>query len=176
MSTCLPQIGEQAAMLPQDTCAATERCAPCCDPFTGEETGACSQSCDTGPAAACGAPAFETCCDDASGHCIPTEMLPEEAKEGLNPCGDGGGGDEWGADGGEAASYCVPDVMQDPNFAGAACQGSGLLGGYAGVCLPRCLNIPMSFMLDQADCAETYVCAPCDNPLTGEATGAPGCA
>ena len=65
--------------------------------------------------------------------------------------------------------------MQDPAFAGAACQGDGFLGGYAGVCLPLCLNIPMSFMLDQADCAESYVCAPCSNPLTGEATGAPGC-
>ncbi|MBI2893397.1 MAG: hypothetical protein HYY06_07575 [Deltaproteobacteria bacterium] len=187
MSTCLPDIGEQAEMLPEDTCAATERCVPCCDPFTGEDTGACSQSCDTGPAEACGEPAFETCCDDDSGHCIPTEMLPEEAKEGLRPCGEsdgggddwggGGGGDDWGGAGGEeAASYCVPDVMQDPDFAGAACQGNALMGEYAGVCLPLCLNIQMSFMLDTADCPDGYTCAPCTNPLTGEPTGAPGCA
>lgn len=184
MSTCLPEIGEQAAVLPQDTCAPTERCVPCCDPFTGEDTGACSQSCDTGPAQACGEPAFETCCDDDSGHCIPTEMLPEEAKEGLRPCGESGGGDDWGGggddwgDGGggqEAESYCVPDVMQDPNFAGAACQGNMLMGEYAGVCLPLCLNIQMSFMLDVADCPDGYTCAPCSNPLTGEPTGAPGC-
>lgn len=180
VSTCLPDVSAQAAMLPQDTCAASERCVPCCDPFSGEETGACSQSCDTGPAEACGEPAFETCCDDDSGHCIPTEMLPEGAQEGLEPCGgaQGGGGDEWGGagGGGQAESYCVPDVMQDPAYAGAACTGSGLLGSYAGVCLPTCLNIPMSFMLDHADCAEGTICAPCSNPLTGEATGAPGCA
>jgi hypothetical protein len=49
LSLCIPQVADQADFLPQTTCADTERCAPCYDPRTGEDTGACNQGCDTGP-------------------------------------------------------------------------------------------------------------------------------
>src|SRR5262249_4482096 len=49
MSTCIPQIAEQAALLPKDVCGANEACAPCFDPTSSEPTaptGACSIGCD----------------------------------------------------------------------------------------------------------------------------------
>lgn len=167
LSTCLPDVAAQAANLPQATCAATERCVPCCDPFTGQDSGACRVGCDTGPAAECtGVPAFETCCDDSSGHCIPGDLVPDEQESNLDSCDT--------ADGSQA--FCVPDVMQDPAFAGAACVGEPLFGDpYDGVCLPECLHIPLAFTMDQATCPDTYLCVPCTNPLTGEPSGAPGC-
>lgn len=167
LSTCLPDVAAQAANLPQSTCAASERCAPCCDPFTGQDSGACSAGCDVGPATACtGVPAFPTCCDDDSGHCIPGEIVPDEQEENLAECET--------ADG--SASFCVPDIMQDPAFAGAPCVGEPLfLDPYDGVCLPECLDIPLSFTMDQGECPDTFLCVPCTNPLTGEPSGAPGC-
>lgn len=164
LSACLPDVAAQAANLPQATCAATERCVPCCDPFTGEASGACGQSCDPGPAAECtGVPAFPACCDDGSGHCIPGEMVPDEQEDNLEECDD-------------EASFCVPDVMQDPNFAGMPCVGERILGGtYDGVCLPECLDLPLEFTMDEAGCQPGYLCVPCENPLTGEPSGAPGC-
>ena len=39
---CLPRIAAVAALLPQSTCAAGARCAPCFDPLSGQDTGSCS--------------------------------------------------------------------------------------------------------------------------------------
>ncbi|MBI2895648.1 MAG: hypothetical protein HYY06_18975 [Deltaproteobacteria bacterium] len=175
MSTCIPDIQAQASLLPQSTCEATQRCVPCCDPFTGEETGACSIGCDAGPAAACtGVPAFPTCCDDDSGHCVPAELVPDDQEDNLDECESPEGDDDDDDD--APAMLCIPDVMRDPAFAGVRCVGQQLFGGdYDGVCLPDCLDIPFDFTMDEADCVEGYVCVPCTNPLTGEPSGAPGC-
>jgi hypothetical protein len=48
MNVSIPEIAAEAALLPPgDGCDADERCAPCFDPRTGDDTGAChSASCD----------------------------------------------------------------------------------------------------------------------------------
>lgn len=164
LSTCLPAIAEQASNLPQSSCASNERCAPCCDPFAGTETGLCSAGCDTGPETACtGEPAFARCCEDSSGYCLPTSVIPDEGEENLQPCSEGG--------------LCLPGVFLDPAWTPPSCVGSMFIDDYDGVCLPDCLDFGwVGWILDPADCPANYVCAPCTNPLTGEATGAPGCA
>jgi len=159
MSTCLPDIAAQMDYLPVDVCDPNDRCAPCCNPLTGEDTGACSQGCDVGPAGVC-APAFPACCDDLSGHCIPPELVPDDQESNFDTCAAGG--------------LCVPDVLQDPAFEGSDCIGSGFTGDYVGVCMPDCLNITLEFTLDASPCALNYVCVPCEDPL-GNPTGAPGC-
>lgn len=164
LSTCLPAIAEQADRLPQAGCAASERCAPCCDPFEGSDTGACTNGCDTGPASTCtGEPAFAPCCDDLSGFCIPAELVPDEQEENLQDC-DGG-------------AQCVPEEMLDEGWEGDPCYAySFVTGEYAGVCLPECLDFGFfGFALDRGDCPDMYMCAPCTDPLTGGSTGAPGC-
>ena len=57
-------------------------------------------------------------------------------------------------------------------------HGQGLIGGqYTGVCLSKCLKFGFFQQLgiSQGDCDNVHNCAPCNNPLTGQPTGAPGC-
>jgi hypothetical protein len=49
VSLALPDISAQRDVLPQDTCEAYERCAPCYNPLDGAETGLCALACDEGP-------------------------------------------------------------------------------------------------------------------------------
>ena len=164
ISTCVPEVAAKADNLPVSTCAANERCSPCCDPFTGEDTGACSQGCDTGPSLGhCTGPTLPTCCSGL-GHCIEQELVPSDKHENLKDCG------------GELKDMlCVPDAMQDPSYAGIACAGNSfLLGPYDGVCLPGCLKLPLKFTFDKSVCQEHHTCAPCTDPFGGS-TGAPGC-
>jgi hypothetical protein len=42
LSVCIPQVGENAGILPDDGCQPGQRCAPCVHPLTNQETGACS--------------------------------------------------------------------------------------------------------------------------------------
>ena len=161
-STCIPQIAEQADLLPTDICGAGEVCAPCCDPFTGQASGACDSPCDVGPAAGFCEVVFTPCCSDIEGHCVPSSEVPSAQQGNLEPCDNG--------------LLCVPDVMQDLSFKGGPCYGSILfMGDYFGVCLPKCLKLPMEFMLDTSGCAPGWVCAPCKDPFFGASTGAPGC-
>jgi hypothetical protein len=41
LSVCVPQVKQYESLLPQDTCAADERCAPCINPLNGMPSGAC---------------------------------------------------------------------------------------------------------------------------------------
>src|SRR6185312_1537325 len=41
LSVCVPQVKQYESLLPQDTCAADERCAPCINPLTNMPSGAC---------------------------------------------------------------------------------------------------------------------------------------
>ncbi len=164
MSTCVPAVAEKANDLPQDICPAGELCTPCCDPFTGEATGACgATSCDPGPAQQCnGVPLFPPCCPDLSGHCIAPSSVPADKHDNLETCDNG--------------FLCVPDEMQDLSWKGKPCSGNMLFSGwYTGVCLPSCLKLPFEFGLDKSGCPGGYVCAPCKDPLFGGSTGAPGC-
>lgn len=162
-STCLPGLEGQAESLPRSSCADSERCVPCCDPFTGLDTDACWTDCDSGPATACaGRPAFERCCDDASGYCVPRDLIPDEDEDGLLECSD--------------RNVCLPNIFLDPKWIPSRCIGSLWIDEYDGVCLPECLDFGWAgYILDTADCPPSFICAPCADPLTGDPTGAPGC-
>ena len=164
LSTCLPSVAETMDLLPQSTCAANERCSPCCDPMTGEETGACDVGCDEGPAGACGPPEYTPCCG-GEGHCIPEALIPPDDLDSLSgkECAKG--------------SRCVPDKLQDPAFQPATCSTSipFVNISYEGVCLPKCLDLPIDFSIVGGNCDSSDQCVPCKDPWVGLPLGAPGC-
>src|SRR5438270_4175895 len=41
LSVCVPQVKQYESLLPQDVCAADERCAPCVNPLNNMSSGAC---------------------------------------------------------------------------------------------------------------------------------------
>ena len=59
----------------------------------------------------------------------------------------------------------------------SVCTGSiALLNEpYEGVCLSKCLVLPMDFLIWSGSCPSTHDCVPCTDPLSGGPTGAPGC-
>lgn len=166
----IPQIEAQKAQLTRDVCDASELCAPCFNPIDGKETGACkSVSCDAPKKPA---KTFTPCCvSQGTGRakCVPRTIVPEAQQGNLD---DDDGTCQ------EDTELCVPNEMLQPNFKGPACSGSTFLtGSYTGVCLSDCLSFGFieSLGISRGDCTKGFKCAPCTNPLTGKATGAPGC-
>lgn len=166
----IPQIDSQKAQLTRDTCDPSELCAPCFNPIDGKETGACkSVSCDAPKQPA---KTFTACCNSqgtSRAKCVPTTTVPASQAGNLD---DDNGTCQ------KDAELCVPNEMLQPNFKGPACSGSTFLtGSYSGVCLSDCLSF--SFIqklgISRGNCMNGFKCAPCTNPLTGKATGAPGC-
>ncbi len=163
LNRCLPSVAAQADSLPQADCDPSDVCVPCFDPFTQEPTPACTQSCDPGPSD----PPLEiqTCCS-GDGVCLPTEEVGDKA--------DDLGQDSCLQDDGER--LCVPSVFLDPDFAPFTCIDKSIFGDEPGVCLPACLpavqGLLQDLTLDQEGCASNELCAPCDNPVTGNPTGA----
>jgi hypothetical protein len=157
LSPCIPQVAEQASLLPQDVCPGDWLCAPCFDPLTGESTGACTQGCDTGPTE--DPVTFANCCDDL-GSCVPEALVPEEqlSQLGTDTCT-------------EAGTVCAPNDLANPSFIPPTCDS---VAGAEGRCLPACLPdiAAQADLLPQADCADAHLCAPCYDPLTAEDTGA----
>jgi len=163
LSKCLPVVQESIDLLPQADCLDSQRCVPCCDPFTAENTGACDVGCDVGPADGFCDFGYDQCCKGA-GHCIPNELIPPDMLESL--------------DGKECSTgmVCTPDVLQDPLYIPPSCTGQILFTmDYTGVCLSKCLKIPLDFLIWSGSCSSNYDCVPCVDPLSGESTGAPGC-
>ncbi len=160
LSTCLPDVAVQAASLPQATCALTERCVPCFDPFTLAETGACRLSCDKGPTEA--PKPLPKCCKDR-GTCVPGASVPPASasslKEDSCPAGVG--------------DLCVPDVFLSKTWTHIDCTASlaFILSAGPGVCMPECIN-GMNSLLGKGACPDGMKCAPCKDPLTGKDTGA----
>jgi len=162
ISLVIPQIDEQKDHLPQDTCGTDERCAPCFDPLTGKETGACrSVSCDAPKEQA---KPFPQCCS-TKGRCVPTSSMTEDQSSQLEQkeCA--------------ATEVCAPAENMDPKFVPTKCQASAFIGSYDGVCISNCVHkgFLTSLGTAQGNCDADHFCAPCNNPLTGEPTGAPGC-
>lgn len=155
LGACLPMITRQLDQLPLSTCAATERCAPCFDPFSGDATGACSLPGDSGPTE--GAVTFDACCDGA-GRCLPDDLVSAEQRSALGP------------DSCASARSCVPQKLID-GVAPAHCSS---VAGAEGRCLPSCLPLIRARLdkLPKSVCADNERCAPCFDILTGEATGA----
>ncbi len=170
LNAAIPQIKAQKSQLSQATCDAGELCAPCYNPIDGKETGACkTASCDAPKQPA---KTFTACCTSqgtSRAKCVPKTMVPASQAGNLD---DDGGTCQ------KDAELCVPNEMLQPNFKGPACNGSTLLtGSYSGVCLSDCLHFGFiqSLGISRGSCTNGFKCAPCTNPLTGKATGAPGC-
>jgi hypothetical protein len=157
LSVCIPQIDSQKDRLPQDICGEGELCAPCYDPTTGELTGACSVSCDTGPKEP--AVTFGACCNGV-GSCVPTSLVTAEQQAllGKDTC--------TGAD-----QLCAPNELTDSSFIPPTCRS---VADAEGRCMAACLPdvASQADRLPQGTCASTHLCAPCYDPLTGELTGA----
>lgn len=157
LSTCIPQVAAQVDLLPQDTCKATEKCAPCYDPRTGEDTHACSQGCDTGPKNP--PQTFAKCCDD-QGSCVPKSIVPaaDVAQLGTDTC--------TGTD-----ILCAPNKLTDVTYKPPKCVS---LANLEGRCLPACLPAvdAQKDRLPKATCDTGELCAPCYDPVTGKDTGA----
>jgi hypothetical protein len=160
LSTCLPAIAEQA-MLPQSSCAAGERCAPCFSPINGAATGACKLSCDPGPAQP--AVQFASCCNN-EGRCVPRDAVPAMFQNNLKARDCAG------------TSLCVPAENLNAQFKPMVCTATGfLIGGYQGVCLSSCLRYGIrGLFIAQGSCSGDHKCVPCQ--VGGRPTGAPGCA
>jgi len=159
LSTCLPDVASQAAMLPQSTCGANEKCVPCYNPLDLTDTGACKLSCDPGPTEA--PKPLPKCCS-THGTCVPKAAVPASSASALQK--DKCPSDEF---------LCAPDSFLDKSWTHVDCEASLLLLGAAGpgVCMPDCIK-GMSFMLTKGSCASGQKCAPCKDPLTGKSTGA----
>jgi hypothetical protein len=68
-------------------------------------------------------------------------------------------------------------MLNIATFKPTTCTATGfLVGAYTGVCLSSCLSFGIQgIALAQGSCDSVHTCAPCKNPLSGAATGAPGC-
>jgi len=162
LSTVLPDVAAQATLLPQDTCAASERCTPCFDPLDGASTGACNLSCDAGPTQP--AKPFAQCCD-ARARCVPTTSIPDDQEGNLSEqeCADA-----------QPGSLCVPnEIITNGPF--PTCNASAFpIGNYTGVCLSDCLDFGIQgLVIARGSCDSGFKCAPCET--FGQPTGAPGC-
>jgi hypothetical protein len=142
-SVCIPAIKQKADQLHQHTCGANTLCAPCYDPFTGADTGACTLGCD--------APAkppyqFPGCCGN-QGTCVPTENIPSDQLGNLNQdvCPN-------------AQLRCVPDEMLPGGPGPRVC--TGLLGA-EGRCYSDCLSLGLGQIFPQRDCPSNHTCVPC---------------
>ncbi|MCB9560946.1 MAG: hypothetical protein H6708_11110 [Kofleriaceae bacterium] len=163
LSTALPEVADQAALLPASTCAADHLCVPCFSPLDGSDTGACRTSCDPGPTE--GPTQLPLCCD-GRGTCVPASAA-------------GGAADQLGEDTcpADAGLVCAPDVFLDGTYQPQSCE-TGLIqilfgADYAeGRCLPDCLPGVDNFLIGRDGCDPGMKCAPCLDPLTGDSSGA----
>jgi hypothetical protein len=174
LSSCIPQVRDAAVKLPQDVCQGNQLCAPCIDPQTNKESGACNQgamacdppsdgsdgtctdyqpSLDVSPYASCGAAA----------HCAPENLVSEKQRGDLAKCKDG-------------VSYCVPDkfLTRGGHYTPPTCRS---LANAEGRCLSTSIpkvaeaNKGTPLPLDSCDPLDE-ICVPCYDPRTGIGTGA----
>jgi hypothetical protein len=166
----IPAIAAQKDKLPQGTCKANERCAPCYDPRDLSDTGACHLSCDAGPARpkpTCphnGPPyldptQFPSCDASNSDHCLDASYVSAQLQSQLASCGNGG--------------FCVPDVFSENAGRYVPPTCTSLLGAEG-----RCLNVAIpqvaaqQSQLPQDVCQSYERCVPCYSPVDGSDTGA----
>ena len=185
LSVCVPQVKQYQSLLPQDSCAADERCAPCVNPLNNMPSGACEigkssgASCgDGGSGGSTGSPtppappmcpyvgpplldvATLPACG-AGAHCVQSALVPAAMASQLAPCSAPNSG------------LCAPDVFiqSGGNFVPRSCVSLDAAEG-------RCLNavIPQvkaqQAQLTQDICQAFEKCVPCYSPLDGKETGA----
>jgi hypothetical protein len=151
VSTCVGgPVAKQKDRLPTAGCAANEVCAPCYDPVTGDDTGACKINGDT--------PAkpkytFAKCCAPTTGSGTPAGVC-------VAPALAGSQAEILQQDKCASGKLCAPvKKAQDPTFKFAKCNS--LLG--AGVCVNSCIVGPsQAAILSRASCAADELCAPCE--------------
>jgi hypothetical protein len=143
LSKCIPSVAQKASQLHQHSCASGTLCAPCYDPFSGADTGACRIGCDQ--------PAkppytFPGCCY-GGGTCVPTENIPSDQLGNLNQdvCPS-------------SLQRCVPDEMLPGGPGPRVCYG---LLGAEGRCYSDCLNLGLGQIFPQRDCPDYHTCVPC---------------
>lgn len=181
LSVCVPQVKQYQSLLPQDSCASDERCAPCVNPLTNMPSGACDigkagQCVDGGtptantppPAPMCpysGPPLLDVSKLPSCGggaHCVQASLVPPAMASQLSSCAAP-----------NASSLCAPDVaiVSAGNFIPKTCAS---LDGAEG----RCLNVVIpqvkaqAAQLTQDVCTADEKCVPCYSPLDGKPTGA----
>jgi len=155
---CLPGLEYKASRLRQDVCEAGDRCVPCFDPLTGENTEACGIN---GDAPREPAKRFSNCCGEI-GACVPSDALEPDDRARLS-------GTECG---GTTPGLCAPKAwIEDERSAPVACR---TFGDVEGRCLPDCLPDVASrkSQLQQETCEASYLCVPCFDPVTQESTRA----
>jgi hypothetical protein len=161
----VPEVEEGQLLLPQSTCAASERCVPCTTP-TGRDTGVCALGCDEGPKLP--ATTFLTC-ENGAGVCVPAADVPVALQESLDnrDCDD-------------ETAFCIPNETFDPaTIQGCSGELPGDVGPYVGVYLnSEILNVDNQGFFDEDPNRENFSCYPCFNPgePTRPPTGLPGCA
>jgi hypothetical protein len=182
ISVCVKSVQKDNAMMPKDTCASDEVCAPCYDPRTGAGTGACTFGpCDkpkTGPKT------FQPCgvgAEDAL--CVPSYLIP-----GVDRCNFDTKGCRSGCS--EPNTLCVPKKAIDAGatWAPKTCKASmsgflamfmtlfsnpikafALMDDYSdGRCLSKCIpqvrDNPSAKMLSSKGCDADEICIPCYDP------------
>ena len=176
LSPCIPEIGAQASLLPQDVCPTGLVCAPCYNPTASDPTtptGACSLACDvpqdpptilscpySGPPVI--NPSMFPACSPACGgaHCVPAAQVPASQQSQLATCPGG---------------FCTPDpiVESDDNYVPPSCTpfpDPASEGRCTSDCLPAVEA--QASQLTQGPCAVGDLCAPCNDPFSGDPTGA----
>ena len=185
MSGCIPQVAENAGLLPKDDAHPGMFCVPCTNPLDGSDTGVCSigTTCDGEPGgggggtpggggATCDDPGppidpslFAPCPNACGGRCVDTFLLPnpnDPAIQKLAECTPGSG------------QVCVPDDFIKTMGLGVpkTCSWYGLEGRCMSRCIPEIYEQAEQGFLVQADCDDDEACAPCFDPITDKSTGA----
>ncbi len=184
LSVCVPQVKQYESLLPEDVCAADERCAPCINPLNNMSSGACDigkpTDCTSGgtggtPTGGNTPPAPPMCpysgpplvdvstltgCGDGA-HCVQTALVPAAMASQLAPCAA------------PAGTLCAPDVFIQSagNYIPKTCASLDAAEG-------RCLNVVIPQVkaqvaqLTQDVCQPYEKCVPCYSPIDGSDTGA----
>jgi hypothetical protein len=181
LSVCIPQVAEQAALLPEEGCEPGQKCVPCISPLDGMDTGVCGTlscaggemntpnstspppmmfSCENPPTEPIIDPStLPECCPGA--HCVPTDAVPEAQRGDLGTCNGGTG-------------ICLPDPFIETGgfYAPKTCDAGGSEGRCLSQCVPQVSE--QAELLGRDICESDERCVPCCDPRTGAETGVCG--
>jgi hypothetical protein len=162
LPSCLPAVAERGEQLTRRDCDRDQRCVPCFDPSTGEDTGACR----TGDDQPSDPPrTFERCCGSMGaelGTCLPLELLNAEQADALPV--DSCSGPE---------TRCAPSELTRAPYQLSWCKVP-LLGSLVseGLCLPECfVPFPARLLTPRGTCGASSRCVPCASLDSSQ----PGC-
>jgi hypothetical protein len=164
---CIPELANQSVEFPQDICPDKFACAPCYDPRTGELTPVCTSPDDPGPKEA--PKVFDRCCNGI-GSCL-SESLILESKNAAEAADLIASQLIEGSCDPDKGLLCTPDVFVDiENYLPPKCRS---FRNTEGRCTPDCISriSDQRIILPKEDCPAHFSCAPCYDPVDGEATG-----